>query len=280
MGLAFAGGGLLVTQHHGFGVVRVDPSTNTVSGKVTVAGSSDEPGRMAFGDGELWEVNYSGDPGVAVRLDPDTLRVLQRISVAGELCCTVAIGAGSLWLSAPDRGIVYRVDRTSGNVVASIPVSNPAVGVFGAGSLWALSGKDVVRIDPATNAVVTRISIPADAWVQAYAAGSVWLSTSRGLARLDPSTNAITAQIPIAGGANWVAFDGTSVWTSGKRDGRAELWRIDASSNTLTGFVPLEPLAGDAIGDVAFGAGAVWATLFNGGYGDTVVRVEPSATTS
>jgi hypothetical protein len=280
MGLAFADGSLFVTQHHDVSVVRVDPSTNTVSGRVTVA-HSDQPGRLTLGDGELWEVNYSGDPGAAVRLDPDPLRVLQTTSVPAELCCTAVLGSGSLWLAAPDRGLVYRVDRPSGDVTASIHVDNPGLGVFGAGSVWAMSGSEVVRIDPASNAIVAHIPAPAGAWVQAYAAGSVWLSTGRGLARLDPATNTITAQIQIPNAGpdwpSWVAVDGTSVWTSGKGDGRAGLWRIDASSNTVTGFVPLDPDPSAPIGDVAFGDGAVWATLFDAG---TVVRVAPSATTN
>lgn len=272
MGLAFAGGGLLVTQHHGSDVIRVDPSANVISGRVTVA-SGDQPGRMALGDGELWEVNYSGDPGVAVHLDPGSPGVLRRISVPGELCCTAAVGAGSLWLTAPDLGVVYRVDRASGDVIASIPLANPGLGVFGGDSLWAVSGNQMVRIDPATNAVIARIDAPDQAWVEAYAAGSVWLSTSHGLARLDPSTNQITAQIPIPGGCSFLAFDGTAVWTSGTGDGHPGLWRIDAGSNTVTGFVPVAPDTGTAIGDVAFGGGAIWATLSNR---DTVVRIAPS----
>ena len=281
MGLAFTGGALFVTQHEGQAVVRVDPATNTVSGRVSVvAGSADQPGRLAVGDGQLWEVTYSGVPGAAVRIDPATLDVLQRISLPGMLCCTVAVSTGSLWLSAPDNNVVYRVDPASGNVIASIALANPGLGVLGGGALWATSGNDVVRIDPATNAVSARIAAPEGAWVEAYAAGSVWLSTSRGLARLDPATNKITAQIPIAGGCFFFAFDGTSVWTAGVGDGHAGLWRIDAGSNTVTGFVPLEPAARDAIGDVAFGAGAVWATLFSGRNGNTVVRVAPSATRS
>jgi glutamine cyclotransferase len=253
--------------------------TNAVSGRVSVTvGSADQPGRLAVGDGELWEVTYSGVPGAAVRIDPATLDVLQRISLQGMLCCTAAVSVDSLWLSAPDDNVVYRVDPASGNVIASIALPSPGLGVLGGGALWLISGNDVVRIDPAANTVSARIAAPEGAWVEGYAAGSVWLSTSSGLARLDPTTNKVTAQIPIPGGCAFFAFDGTSVWTSGTGDGHAGLWRIDASSNAVTGFVPLEPATRDAIGDVAVGAGAVWATLFGGIRGNTVVRVAPAGT--
>jgi hypothetical protein len=275
LGLAYAGGAVWVTQHHGLDVVKIDPATNAVVGRTAVASGDEQPGRFAHLDEALWQVDYSASPGAIIRLDPATGAVSQTLTVPGEPCCSLAVGGGSVWVATPfdGPGAIYRLDAQTGAVTARIGVDQPTVGVFGAGAAWGTSGVDVIRIDATTNAV-TRFSVGPDPFVQAFAAGSIWVSTDSGLVRIDPASGAVSARIRGLGG--WVAFDGTSIWTSGSHDGFDGLWRIDPSSNSTTGWVPIESTQGESIGDVVAGGGAIWATTFNRGTGTAVVRIQPT----
>lgn len=72
---------------------------------------------------------------------------------------------------------------------------------FEAGAAWAtvFSSNEVVRIDPATNAVTHRIPTDGGPCGITAGAGALWVMTNSGntVQRIDPATGSVTASIPV-----------------------------------------------------------------------------------
>ena len=71
---------------------------------------------------------------------------------------------------------------------------------------------------------------------------------------------------------HFVAVEGDRAWITGSSAGMPALWRVDLSTNAVTGVVRLATCEGEVSG-LAVGAGAVWASIYQR---DTVVRVAPN----
>lgn len=279
--VAFAAGSVWVPLHHSAAVARIDPATNAVatSVPVTTSDSGEKPGRLAYGDGALWLTNYTdiGVAGSLVRIDPATGNVVASVRSPAELCCAPIVGGGWAWAIAPDLsgGSLIKVSEQTNAVVGTMRLANAFSGAYGAGSVWVGSGNEVVRVDPATNAVTARIPMSGNASVRAFGAGTVWVDLDTKIARVDPATNAIASRIALpetfGREPHFVAVDGDRAWITGSSADKSALWRVDVSTNSVTGVVRLDFPAG-SIGGVAVGAGAVWASL-----GDrAIVRVAPN----
>jgi branched-chain amino acid transport system substrate-binding protein len=92
----------------------------------------------------------------------------------------IAVGAGSVWVTAAEEGVVWRIEPGPDVVSRTIDVGLGASYVaFGEGSVWTANYIDgaVTRIDPGTNAVTARIPIGA-AQALAVGAGAAWVSTA------------------------------------------------------------------------------------------------------
>jgi hypothetical protein len=282
--VAFAGGGVWVPMHHAPEVARIDPATNTVASSLQVtADTAQQPGRLGYGDGTLWLTTYTdaGVPGSLVRIDPALGRVVASVRAPDSLCCTPIVGGGSVWAVAPELagGSLVKVSGQTNTVVATTQVASlfPLVGAYGAGSVWISSGADILRVDPDTNAVAARLGTGStNAFVLGFGAGTVWLDLSGEIARFDPLSNAITARIKLPetlrDEGHFVAVEGDRAWITGNSAGKPALWRVDLSTNAVTGVVRLASRESDVTG-VAVGAGAVWASLYQR---DEVVRVAPN----
>jgi DNA-binding beta-propeller fold protein YncE/ABC-type branched-subunit amino acid transport system substrate-binding protein len=167
------GAGAVWAQNPGGTVSRIDPDT----GKL-VATIETDAGSMTAGAEGVW---FLGGPGVQ-QIDPRTNRVGQTIPIGSGSTSGIAVGAGSIWATAEEDGLVWRIEPGPDPVSRSIDVG---VGVtyiaFGGGAVWTANYIDgmVSRIDPRTNAVTARIPIGA-AQALAAGAGSIWASTAGG----------------------------------------------------------------------------------------------------
>ncbi len=117
------------------------------------------------------------------------------------------------------------------------------------------------RIDPKTNAVVALIDVPAGSAAVIYGDGAVWVTTpaKNTLTRVDAKTNKVTDSITVGVGPRFETFGGGAVWTLNQGDGTIS--RIDTKTRkvTATDRRPASPASG---GEIAYGLGHVWATLF------------------
>ncbi len=77
--------------------------------------------------------------------------------------------------------------------------------------------------------------------------------------KVDPATNAIVATIPVGSKPRFLTAGAGSVWTLNQGDGTIS--RVDTATGKLVATIVCG-LPGEG-GEIAFGEGAVWATMFD-----------------
>jgi len=208
------------------------------------------------------------------RLDPKTNQVAATIEVGKRPCSGLAAAFGSIWVPVcGDRPNVEngakpglaRVDAKTNQVTATIPVgiANSEGGVAaGPDSVWLVTDiKGVLsRIDPATNSVAAEIEVAPGSVACVYAEGAVWVSSPEKsvVTRVDPKTNKATDTIPVGPGPRFITAGAGAVWTLNQGDGTVS--RVDVKSRKLA--VNIEVGIPGTGGELAFGNGHVWATVF------------------
>ncbi len=228
-------------------------------------------------------------------------QVIATIPLAGADSSLVT-GAGGVWVSHGEDGIVERIDPATNMVVAQIKVGIPSgdfyIPVPGGlvsinNQIWTTNGitHDAIRIDPVTNEVAE--SIPFGDVT--YPKGLIefqpgWGVTTDGvglwaadfnhsqIVRLDLQTKQITSQIIQVDHAIDMVVDGDSLWVALHR--KDSVARIDPKTNAIVATIPL-PLDGKGpesvcswcIGSMAVGDGSVWVSL---GIGNAIARIDPA----
>jgi DNA-binding SARP family transcriptional activator/ABC-type branched-subunit amino acid transport system substrate-binding protein len=134
---------------------------------------------IAAGREGVWYLSLDAESAVT-RIDPRTNRPGQTIEVGSELLWGVAVGAGSVWATSREQGLLWRIEPGRHPVSRSIDVGAGVTAVaFGAGAVWTGNYIDgtVARVDPATNAVTGRTPVDAPQAVAA-GAGGAWVSVA------------------------------------------------------------------------------------------------------
>jgi streptogramin lyase len=194
-------------------------------------------GVPAAGGGSVWvPLTTSGE---LARVDPaagsvtSRRRVGQPSPAGGGFLDSAAATPGSIWAASDAGGTIARVDAVSGAVTGTIPGGTRPGGLaVGDGAVWAFGfqGSDVTRIDAATGAARTLHVDGASAAGIAYGGGALWvlgLSPAR-ILEIDPASGAVRAAFPLSP-------------------------RLDSSHSLIDAWW------------LAYGDGAVWATLPNYG---------------
>ncbi len=136
-------------------------------------------GRIAAGPEGVWYINPF-DAGAVTPIDPRTNRTGKAIHIGDAGLSGIAVGAGSVWVTAEREGFVFRISPGASPAIAQIDVGTGANYIaYGAGAVWVANYVEgtLSRIDPRTNTVVAKTPIGA---VQSLAAGvgSAWASTA------------------------------------------------------------------------------------------------------
>jgi streptogramin lyase len=197
------------------------------------------------------------------------------IITVSQPCSGLAVDFGSLWIPSCGDHTLVRADVKTGAIQATIqasPADSEGGIATGAGSVWLVTSKtsELDRIDPVTNAIVAKISIPAGSFNPVFANDSIWVSSNRGnaLVRVSPATNTVISSTPIGPMPRFLAVGAGSVWVLNQGDG--SISRVDATSGKLLATIPAGiPGFG---GEIAFGGGAVWATVFK----FPITKVDPA----
>jgi hypothetical protein len=140
----------LATDKNGT-ITRIDPSTNSVRQKISIAPGSYNP---VFGDGIVWITGV--EKSVVTAVDASSGKVLDSIPV-GLKPRFLTAGGGSIWTLNQGDGTVSRVDEKSRKLVATIQAGIPGTGGdigYGADAVW-LTVFDIplTRVDATTNKV-------------------------------------------------------------------------------------------------------------------------------
>jgi len=281
------------------------PKAGTVVGSVTL-GTTPQTGvvRIAAGDGAVLVSIADMD---VMRIDPASMKVVATIeSPLLEFPPNVAVGHGALWIADsipatdkhPQGGQLRRVDESTNQVVATIPVGRTPEGVaFTPDAVWTANHRSdepegapgahtfsVSRVDLSSQ-TETRIAVEHrpetfNDWdnfccgPQGMTAGfgSVWVgdATSQSVYRVDPATNAVIATIHAptdSQACGDLAADTTGIWVGGSCD-TSVIWKIDPQTNTVSKTVDLSV----DTGPIAVGLGSLWGVIE-----DWVVRIDPAS---
>jgi YVTN family beta-propeller protein len=173
--------------------------------------------------------------------------------------------------------------QPSGKVIARIRVGRGGLPVRGGGALaigegavWAMSDirSMLMRIDPARNAVVARISVASPDTAVA-GEGAVWLSypSDDTVVRIDPATNKVTASIHVGPQPQGIAVSPGAVWIANA--GGPSVSRIDPATNRVVATIRVGPnrVCCAEHTNVIASPSAVWVAV---PYWSRLVRIDPA----
>lgn len=211
----------------------------------------------------LWVTN--GPLNTVHRLNPKTNQVEASITTGKKPCSGLAAGFGSIWVPVCGDKQLARIDTATNQIAATLPVG-PAESEGGIATspdaVWMLvepQGK-LARIDPKTNTVTQQIDVPNGSVSCLYADGAIWVTTpaTSQLTRVDAKTNQVTDTIEVGPKPRFQTYGAGSVWTLNQGDGTIS--RVDIKSRKVVATIEVGVPGGG--GEIAFGNGHVWATVF------------------
>ena len=199
------------------------------------------------------------------RLDAKTNTVAAVITVGKRPCAGLAAGFGSVWVPNCGDKTVSRIDIKTNQVIATIaaPPSASEGGIAASPEgVWLVTDvKGVLsKIDPSRNTVVAEVMVPPNSAGVTYGEGAVWVTSpdSNMLTGVDPKTNKVIHSVQVGPGPRFLTTGAGSVWTLNQGDGTVS--RVDAKTGKLIANIEVGvPGTG---GEIAFGEGHVWATVF------------------
>ena len=241
--------------------VKREMATITPAAVFPIAGT---PDWQVLTADAVWVSN--GPKNTIHRLDVKTNEVAAAVEVGKRPCSGLAAAFGSIWvpLCGGERGLA-RVDMKTNAVTATIPVgpANSEGGLAaGPEAIWIVSDPKGVlsRIDPESNKVAAEIAVAPGSVACVYAEGAVWVSSPEKsvVTRVDPKTNLATDTIAVGPGPRFITAGAGAVWTLNQGDGTVS--RVDMKTRKVAASIEVG-LPGTG-GELAFGDGFVWATVF------------------
>ena len=164
---------------------------------------------------------------------------------------------------------------------ARIPVTGPITIATDGASIWLFTATgELVRIDPATNAVAATVQMTPSADQFQSLAGNrsgLWVTDwdPSLLLRFDPRTLRSIASISTAGQSKGVLVTSSgAVWIANTRGGSVE--KIDPATNTVAGRISLGPVGPSGPNWLAEGLGSIWVGTPNN---STVARISEATNT-
>lgn len=230
------------------------------------------PDWQAVTEDAIWVSN--GPKNTIHRLDVKTNAVAATIDVGKRPCSGLTAGFGSVWVPlCGDRPNVEngakpalaRVDIKTNAVVSAIPmgIANSEGGLTASpDAVWVVNDNKstLSRVDPKTNRVAAEITVASGSVSCIYADGAVWVASPEKsvFTRVDAKTNEVTDTIAIGQRPRFLAAGAGSVWSLNQGDGTVS--RVDTKTRKLVANIEVGIPGGG--GELAYGEGYVWATVF------------------
>jgi DNA-binding beta-propeller fold protein YncE len=142
-------------------------------------------------------------------------------------------------------------------IVAKVAVPGTPCGIAGSpGAVWVTEATNakLVKIDPATNAVVKTVATDRTPCELKYASGSIWVVTQSGrVDRFDPATAKKLASIPVGRTTYDLVNALGAIWVTNRNGGTVQ--RISVRTNKVVRTVRFPP--GVAPAGIGYAAGAI-----------------------
>jgi YVTN family beta-propeller protein len=161
-------------------VSRIDPASNRVVQTVADVDVS----AIASGPEGTGAVEQNTSTGSIVQLAAGH-RVLRHVQIPAVQLATplssIAVGAGAIWVTDPQSGLLWRIDPGPVPVERTIPLTPGASDVaYAAGAVWVANGISgtVSRVDPQTNHVTQTIAVGNTPGRLIAGDGGVWVAVA------------------------------------------------------------------------------------------------------
>ena len=203
-------------------------------------------------------------------VDAGSRTVVDAIALGGRPAAA-AQGAGSVWMTLPDAGLVVRIDPRSQTIRQTISVAGgPSAVATGAGAVWVARYFDgrVSRIDPAAQQIVQTIRVGSGPGAIGVSGRFVWVANTVGssVVRLASSTGLRAGTTPLSVRPTALAVGAGGVWVASASADR--VLRLDPTSGRVIATVAV----GTGPSAIAVTGGAVWVANSLDG---TVSRIDP-----
>ena len=208
----------------------------------------------------------STKPFAVVRIDPATNKIVASVRIPGEACSGLASGFGSIWapICGKKPGLV-RIDADQNAIRATLPIvpAGPEGGIAASDdSVWLVTDRNgtLLRIDPSSNGVRQKISIPPGSYNPIFDSGTVWITgvENNVITAVDAFSGKVLESIPIGPKPRFLTAGAGSLWTLNQGDGTVT--RVDEKSRKAVATIQVG-LPGTG-GDIGYGADSVWPTVF------------------
>jgi virginiamycin B lyase len=215
-------------------------------------------------DNAVWVA--STKPNAVLRIDPATNKIVATVKVSGEACSGLATGFGSIWVPiCGEKPELVRIDGAKNTVSGTLPIA-PAAPEGGIAtsddSVWMVTDKNgtLNRIDPSTNNVRQRISIPPGSYNPVFSDGIVWITgvDSSVLTAVDADSGEVLESVAVGLKPRFLAAGVGSIWTLNQGDGTVS--RVDERNRKVTATIRVG-IPGPG-GDIGYGGESVWPTVF------------------
>jgi branched-chain amino acid transport system substrate-binding protein len=168
-----AGAGAVWAINPDLSVSRIDPAT----GKRVAIVPMEAGGAIAAGKEGVWALAADG-PHV-LRIDSRTNKVSQKIELGAAGLTGLAVGAGSVWATDLEEGLLWRIEPGPDPTTRTIDVGFGATAVtYADGAVWVANfvRDEITRVDVGTNEVTDTIPLAGTPPSVAAAAGTAWVS--------------------------------------------------------------------------------------------------------
>lgn len=214
-------------------------------------------------DNAVWVA--STKPYAVHRIDPATNRIVAAVPVSGEACSGLASGFGSIWVPlCGKKAALVQIDAIKNTISATLPIApaGPEGGITASDdSIWMVADKNgtLNRIDPSTDKVRQKISIPPGSYNHIFSNGIIWITgvESGVLTAVDAATGKVLESIAVGPKPRFLTSGGGFIWTLNQGDGTVS--RVDEKSRKVIATIQVGiPGTG---GDIGYGAESVWPTV-------------------
>jgi len=209
-------GAVWVTSFANDTVYRIEPDTHEVIAEIEVGAN---PEGLLVTDEAVWVANHRGGSISQIDPASNAVVATLSFGPEGPSGPkNIVMLDGDLWTPVPNMGSVVRLDPVSGEVVKTFAFPEPLDSlVADEDTLYVFAGNGLSSIDPVTNEV-TRVGDLPELLPAAFADGAAWAITGKDLWRLDADTFAPLESWRVADrdmyfpavaardGAIWVAF--------------------------------------------------------------------------
>jgi virginiamycin B lyase len=231
---------------------------------------------IVVGGGSVWISGLCDGVG---RLDPVSGGVLPCAVIPAGPCGAMEAAFGSIWTATCDVAGAARIDPATSAVTTitlTDPITDPETSVGATDdAIWVVAGaaeQFLVKIDPASNTVTGRHSIPSGARGLRAGFGSIWVTNTidNTLVRVDPADGSFAATIRVGLQPQFLAVGEGGVWVLNKGEGTVS--HVDPATNLVIATISVGP---PMTGDIVVGEGSVWVRSGWTGGDTMLIRIDP-----